>query len=238
MIALERAEGPRPGSGAMFDRIAGRYDLLNRIISLGVDQGWRKKTVAALEVPAGGRVLDLATGTADLALSIARRTLASEVVGLDPSGGMLEIGRAKIDRLGLQTRVRLVQGEAERLGFEAGSFEAASIAFGIRNVADRPRALSEVHRVLAPGGRFAVLELSEPEGGWLGPLARFHIRTVVPWLGALLSGQREYRYLQRSIAAFPRPAVFADMLRAAGFEVTRVQPLTFGVAVLYVGVRR
>ncbi len=139
MSALEVQGGPRPGSGAMFDRIAERYDLLNRVISLGVDQSWRKKTVRALSVEEGGRVLDLATGTADLAISIARTTGAAEVIGLDPSAGMLEIGREKIRRLGLSERVRLVQGEAERLSFEDRSFQAASIAFGIRNVAGEAR---------------------------------------------------------------------------------------------------
>lgn len=238
MIALERADGPRPGSGAMFDHIADRYDLLNRLISLGIDQRWRRRAVAALEVPRGGRVLDLATGTADLAISIARRTEAGSVVGLDPSARMIEVGRSKLARAGLEGRVSLVLGEAERLPFSDGAFDAVSIAFGIRNVADRAQGLSEMRRVLAPGGRLAVLELSEPAGGLLGSLARFHIRTVVPRLGAWLSGQREYRYLQTSIAAFPRPAAFADTMRAAGFEVTAVQPFTFGVAVLYVGVRR
>ncbi len=238
MSGLQAEEAPRPGSGAMFDRIAPRYDLLNRVLSFGVDQSWRRKTVQALEVIEGDRVLDLATGTADLAISIAKSTPALEVVGLDPSAGMLDCGQEKVQRAGLSSRVRLARGEAEHIPFEDASFRAASIAFGIRNVADRSRGLSELHRVLAPGGRLAVLELSEPRSGVLGPLARFHIRTLVPWLGAMLSGQREYRYLQTSIAAFPPPDDFAEMMRTAGFEVTKVERLTFGVAVLYVGVRR
>lgn len=237
MTALELGDSPRPGSGAMFDRIAARYDLLNRILSFGVDRRWRAKTVRALEVQQGDSVLDLATGTADLAISIAKTTPAGEVIGVDPSAGMLAVGRAKIQAAGLAGRVRLILGEAERLPFEAGRFQSASIAFGIRNVADRGLGLREMHRVLSSGGKLAVLELSEPEHGLLGPLARLHIRTIVPWLGALLSGQKEYRYLQTSIAAFPRPSAFVDMMRDAGFEVSRVEPLTFGVAVLYVGVR-
>lgn len=222
------------GSGEMFDRIAERYDLLNRILSLGIDQRWRKLTTSALELPEGGRVLDLATGTADLAMLVARREPTVSIVGLDPSARMLEVGRRKVGAAGLDGRIELVQGDAQELPFEDDSFDGTCIAFGIRNVPDRPRALREMARVTKPGGRVAILELSEPRKGLLGPLARFHVHTVVPWLGSLLSGAREYRYLQRSIAAFPPAEEFAGIMEAAGLEVLRVQPLTFGVAHLYV----
>lgn len=228
------AQGAPEGSGAMFDRIAERYDLLNRILSLGIDQRWRRATCAALELPEGGRVLDLATGTADLALLLARTHPTVSVVGLDPSDKMLEKGRAKVAAADLAGRIELVTGDAEALAFDADGFDGTCIAFGIRNVPDRLQSLREMARVTKPSGRIAILELSEPRGGLLGPVARFHVHTVVPWVGALLSGAKEYRYLQRSIAAFPPAEEFAAMMTEAGLEVLRVQPLTFGVAHLYV----
>lgn len=231
---VRSVDAPRNGSGAMFDAIAGRYDLLNRIISLGIDQSWRRRTVDALALPRGGRALDLATGTADLAIMIADRAEGSKIVGLDPSTGMLDVGKGKIATLGLQQRIELEVGDAEQIPHGSASFDAVSMAFGIRNVPDRERALREMARVTRPGGRVAILELSEPRGGLLGPLARFHIHTVVPTLGALLSGSREYSYLQASIAAFPPADAFAELMGKAGLGVLEVIPLTFGVAHLYV----
>ena len=231
----------RPGSGAMFDRIAHRYDLLNRVLSLGIDQRWRRRTIDSLGLggaAGGGRLLDLATGTGDLAIMAARRQPGLRVVGVDPAVLMLERARSKVARAGLADRVELVPGDAESLPFEAGSFDGVSIAFGIRNVPDRAAGLAEMRRVTRPGGRIAVLELSEPRGGGpLSRLARFHVHTLVPWIGALLSGEREYRYLQTSIAAFPPSEEFAGMMEATGLVVERVERLTFGVCHLYVARR-
>jgi demethylmenaquinone methyltransferase / 2-methoxy-6-polyprenyl-1,4-benzoquinol methylase len=218
----------------MFDAIAKRYDLLNRLLSLGIDQRWRRRTVAALGAAGSGHVLDLATGTADLAILIAEESATARVSGVDPSERMLEIGRTKVDRLGLSGRIALSVGEAEHLPFADATFDAATIAFGIRNVPNRLAGLCELARVTRPGGRIAILELSEPRKGLLGPLARFHVHTVVPWLGSLLSGAKEYRYLQRSIAAFPPATEFAETMHQAGLDVLEVTPLTFGVAHLYV----
>jgi demethylmenaquinone methyltransferase/2-methoxy-6-polyprenyl-1,4-benzoquinol methylase len=226
---------PRPGSGAMFDGIARRYDLLNRLMSFGLDRLWRRKLVRALALAAGARVLDLATGTADVAITIARTHSDCRVVGVDPSTGMLEVGGQKIAEGGLDARVTLQVGDAQALEFADQTFDGVCIAFGIRNVPDRARALAEMARVTRPGGRVAILELSEPRRGLLAPLARFHIRRMVPRLGALLSGSREYSYLQSSIAAFPPPETFADMMRAAGLDVLAVTPLSLGVCHLYVG---
>ena len=228
------ATTPRGGSGEMFDRIAKRYDLLNRLMSFGIDRRWRKKLVDALELRAGGRALDLATGTADVALAIAARRPSVSIVGTDPSKGMLAIGQQKVEHAGLGNRVRLAVGDAQEIEAEADSFDAACISFGIRNVPDRARALAEMARVVRPGGRVAVLELSEPKAGLLGALARFHVHWLVPRMGALLSGAREYRYLQQSIAAFPPAEEFAALMRGAGLDVLAVTPLTFGVAHLYV----
>lgn len=224
------------GSGAMFDNIAQRYDFLNRVMSLGIDQRWRRLTVDALALSGleSPRVLDLATGTADLALRIAASHPAVRVVGLDPSVGMLEVGRTKIAASKAATRVELVEGDAQALPFGDSTFDGVTMAFGIRNVPDRAKALREMSRVVRPGGRIAILELSEPRSGILGPLARFHVHHIVPFLGGLISGSKEYRYLQTSIAAFPAPEDFAEIMRQAGLEVLQVRPLTFGVCCLYV----
>ena len=224
----------KDGSGAMFDGIAARYDLVNRVISLGVDQSWRRKTVRALRLGPSHRVLDLATGTADLAIQVARAEPTVLVVGLDPSAKMLDVGRLKVQARALEGRLELVQGDAQALPFADASFDSVCIAFGIRNVPDRQRALCEMARVTRPEGRIAILELSEPRAGWLGALARFHIHRVVPYVGALLSGVKEYQYLQRSIAAFPPASDFAKLMDGANLEVLHVYPLTFGVCHLYV----
>lgn len=222
----------RGGSGAMFDRVAPRYDLLNRLMSLGLDRVWRRAAVRALELRPGHRALDLATGTADVALAMIAQQPACTVVGLDPSVGMLEVGREKIVAKGLADRVQLEVGDAEVLPFEDRSFDAVAIAFGIRNVPDRARALREMARVTKPGGRIAILELSEP-AGVLALGARFHMRFVGPALGALLSNRFAYEYLPDSIAAFPTPVAFAELLVANGHRVLTVRRFTAGVCTLF-----
>ena len=225
---------PALGSGAMFDRIAARYDAMNRVLSFGLDRTWRRRTVRALQLGNRPRVLDLATGTGDLAIDIACMHPGAQVIGLDPSPRMLAVARAKLARRGLSDRVTLVRGDAQALPYASCEMDAATIAFGIRNVPDRPAALAETARVVRPGGRICVLELGEPRRGLLARAARFHTHHVVPRLGALLSGAREYRYLQRSIAAFPPAAEFARVMERAGLHVIDVAPLTFGVCTLYV----
>jgi demethylmenaquinone methyltransferase / 2-methoxy-6-polyprenyl-1,4-benzoquinol methylase len=236
---------PALGSGEMFDRIAARYDFVNRVLSLGLDVRWRRRVVRALGLDtkkrdAHGswfgerpRVLDVATGTGDLAIEIARSCPGATVIGLDPSAGMLGVAQHKLDKRGLSDRVSLVVGDAQQLPQKNCEIDAATIAFGIRNVPDRALALRELARVVRPGGRIAVLELGEPRGGLLGAAARLHCHHIVPRLGGWLSGSREYRYLQKSVAAFPPAAEFADLMRANGLDVIEVRPLTFGVCTLY-----
>ena len=219
----------------MFDGIAERYDLVNRVISLGIDQSWRKKTVKALALEGGARVLDLATGTGDLAIMVARQHPSVTVVGVDPSEKMLEVGQKKLTLAALSERITLQVGDAQALPFPDNHFDGLCIAFGIRNVPDRLQGLREMARVTKPGGRVAILELSEPRGGVMGPLARFHVHSVVPTVGALLSGKREYHYLQKSIAAFPPAAEFEAMMVEAGLGIVASTALTFGVCHLYVG---
>lgn len=239
---------PALGSGAMFDRIAQRYDLCNRVLSLGLDRRWRRRTVRALELAGAPRVLDVATGTGDLAIDLARGCPGAQVIGLDPSTRMLDVAQRKLARRKLEGRVSLVVGDAQQLPYGRGELDAATIAFGIRNVPDRGLALRELARVVKPGGRVAVLELNEPTsevppgGIWpvrmfkriAGGAARFHTRHVVPRLGALLSGAREYAYLQRSVAAFPPPPEFAALMARSGLRVLEVAPLSFGACTLFV----
>jgi demethylmenaquinone methyltransferase/2-methoxy-6-polyprenyl-1,4-benzoquinol methylase len=222
----------RPGSGEMFDAIAPRYDLLNRLISLGMDQGWRRRAVAALALPPGGTALDLATGTGDLALMIARTHPDVTVLATDPSRKMLDVAVEKARALG--GKISFAVGDAQAIDAGDASVDGVSIAFGIRNVPDRARALREMARVTKDGGRVVVLELSEPQGGVLAPLARFHIHRVVPRIGGALSGSAEYAYLQRSIAAFPPPAVFSATMSECGLEVLEAVPLSLGAVCLFV----
>ncbi len=223
------------GSGEMFDGIATRYDRLNRILSLGLDRRWRKKLVRALACSGEAELLDVATGTADVALAIARALPQSRVTGLDPSSGMLEVGRQKVDAAGLAARIELVEGDAQAMTFDDDSFNAACISFGIRNVPDRARGLAEMTRVTRPGGRVVVLELGEPRRGLMAPLARLHMEVIVPRVGAWITGTDAYRYLHQSIAAFPPPDEFLAMMRNAGLTDVRCERLNLGVAHLFVG---
>jgi demethylmenaquinone methyltransferase / 2-methoxy-6-polyprenyl-1,4-benzoquinol methylase len=231
-----RDDAERLGGGAMFDAIAGRYDLLNLVLSMGLDRLWRRRLLASLgPLNDGDRLLDVASGTADVAIALGRRAANVQVVGIDPSAGMLAVGRSKIDKAGLADRVTLQVGDAQALPFADGHFAAATIAFGIRNVPDRALGLREMARVVRPGGVIAVLELGEPRAGWLAPLSRFHVHHIVPRIGALVSGQRAYRYLQSSIAAFPSPEAFVAQMTAAGLLEVHVRPMFPEVAHLYVG---
>jgi demethylmenaquinone methyltransferase/2-methoxy-6-polyprenyl-1,4-benzoquinol methylase len=226
---------PRLGSGEMFDRIAARYDLLNRVLSLGIDQRWRRQTVAALELRSGMHILDLATGTGDLAVMLARDVARPTVLGADPSLGMLRLAALKAVRAGVAEQVRFSIADGQALPFPPHSFDAACMAFGIRNVPDRPLALRELARVLRPGGRLAILELCEPNSGLTGSMGRLYVRKIVPRIGAWLSGAREYRYLQESIARFPSPPEFCSLMEAAGFQSVESRLLAFGACCLFVG---
>jgi demethylmenaquinone methyltransferase/2-methoxy-6-polyprenyl-1,4-benzoquinol methylase len=220
----------------MFDAIAPRYDLVNRLISLGMDQRWRRRAVAALALGPGKTALDLATGTGDLALRIARTFPEASVVATDPSRRMLDVAVEKARPLG--DRVRFAVGDAQAIDLPDASVDGVSIAFGIRNVEDRPRALREMARVTKDGGRVVILELSEPQRGPLAALARFHIHRVVPRIGGALSGSAEYAYLQRSIAAFPPPEAFAATMAESGLRTIEVVPMSFGAVCLFVATPR
>lgn len=224
--------------GEMFSSIAPRYDLLNRLLSLGIDRRWRRAAAAQIPGGAGGRHLDVATGTADVALEIFRRKgNGAFVAGADISLEMMRIGREKAARAGLANRMAFVRAPGEALPFRDGAFDSASVAFGIRNVIDRERGLAEMCRVVRRGGRVIVLEFSLPDSSVIGAAYRFYFTKVLPRLGGLLSRRSAYAYLPESVRGFPPPPVFAEMMRAAGCASVDRRPLTFGIATLYVGIR-
>ena len=219
----------------MFDRIAARYDLLNRLLSLGRDGSWRRALIRALELQPGDRVLDVAVGTADVALEALRAHPEVVAVGLDPALAMLRLGSIKLRDRCPSGAWHLVGGDASWLPFRTGVFAGVTIAFGIRNVPDRLAALGEMARVTRPGGRVGVLELQVPDHGPLQLLARVWVRWVVPTVGRLLSSGEEYRYLRRSMEAFPSPAEFSSLMAQAGLTRISARPLDAGAVRLYVG---
>ncbi len=231
------AEGKRREVEAMFDRVAPRYDLLNRVLSLGIDQWWRRRAVAWLEEERPARVLDVATGTADLALLAAKKLPgAPEVVGVDISEPMLMRGRVKAARQNLAGRVRLLRADAADLPFEDDVFDAALVAFGVRNFENLHAGLTSIRRVLKPGGALVVLEFSTPRVPVFRQLYGFYSRHVLPRIGRLLSSDAAaYEYLPASVEIFPDGPDFLARMRAAGFEDAAWRPLTFGVASLYKG---
>lgn len=221
----------------MFSAIAPTYDLLNRVLSFGVDASWRQALVSHL--PKGRiRVLDLACGTGDVSIAAAHRREQARVFGADFSLGMLRGAPPKLARQRLTRRVSLQNASAEDLPYRDGVFDAVTIAFGIRNVVRRDRALAEMHRVLRPGGRALILDFSLPPQPLVRALYGFYFHRVLPFLGGLVSGNfAAYRYLPQSVAGFPPRAEFAAMLAEAGFSQVRHEDFTLGVATLYCGVK-
>lgn len=218
---------------AMFDAIAPRYDLLNAVLSLGVDRAWRRRAVQAAMRVTPDRILDVATGTADLALALKRAAPDADVRGIDFAEAMLEVGRAKARRRAID--VRLEVGDGMDLDVPDASFDVLTIAFGLRNFADVGAGLREFRRVLRPGGRLVVLEFPPPPEGPVGAAFRFYFTRIVPWIGRALSGHAgAYRYLPASTMAFPTPDRLAGAMRDAGFDGVVWTPLTGGVAALHV----
>jgi len=227
-------------SWQMFNRIAKTYDSVNRLLSFGLDVGWRKKVGLLLPKKEQVALLDLATGTADQVLLLCKEhpQQISEAIGMDLSEGMLEKGREKVDQQKLQDVIRLETGDAVNIPSENSRFDAITISFGIRNVPDVPASLREMHRVLRPEGKTLILEFSMPKN----PIVRFghlfYLRYVLPLVGGLISGDYEaYRYLNTSIEAFPYGESFCSLMKEAGFSTVRQHPVTFGIATIYEGIK-
>ncbi len=228
-------EGKKEKVEAMFDAIAPRYDLLNRVLSFGIDQQWRRKAVDLLEAERPRRILDVATGTADLAIE-ALRLDPKKVIGVDISEEMLSHGREKIAQMGVSDRVVLQRGDAEKLPFSDHQFNAVLVAFGVRNFQDLDKGLVEIRRVLQPGGTLVVLEFSQPQAFPIKQTYNFYSRYILPRIGRTVSkNDGAYRYLPDSVAACPYGDAFLDRMRKAGYEAVSCQRLTFGVASLYKG---
>lgn len=220
----------------MFDDIAHRYDLLNRLLSLGIDRRWRRFAVGQLTVPKNGRVLDIATGTCDVALEIAAQTDPSVlIVGEDFTQGMLIQGREKLLKSPYGKRILLVNAPCEEIPHPEAVFDGITIAFGIRNVVDRAAGLREMVRVLKPGGRAVILEFSNPRSQLFRRLYYFYFQKVLPAIGGLLSKRSAYQYLPDSVLEFPSQEEFSDMMRTAGFDRVQYIEQTFGIATVYVG---
>ncbi len=220
----------------MFDGIAKRYDFLNHFLSLGLDLYWRKQSVKALVLQDGQYLLDVATGTGDQAFS-ALKVANVQVVGLDFSFNMLDLAKKKIDARGLADKFEVIQGDAEKLPFQDNTFDALSISYGIRNVGTITDALSEFYRVLKPGGRVSILEFSEPEGWFFGRLYRFYFDHILPGVAGMLSSKSAYTYLPESVRHFPDRSDFKALMSREGFDQVVHRNLTFGVTVIYQGVK-
>ncbi|WP_299255299.1 bifunctional demethylmenaquinone methyltransferase/2-methoxy-6-polyprenyl-1,4-benzoquinol methylase UbiE [uncultured Aquimarina sp.] len=217
----------------MFDTISGNYDGLNRVISFGIDVKWRKKVVKIVTNSKPTRVLDVATGTGDLAINLAK-TGASEIIGLDISAGMLAVGKDKIKAKGLDQIISMVKGDGESLPYEENYFDAITVAFGVRNFEDLEQGLSEIYRVLKPGGIFVVLETSVPTKTPYKQGYKLYTSSVLPLIGKIFSKDRSaYSYLSESAAAFPYGDAFNNILRKIGFIEVEDNPQTFGVATIY-----
>ena len=218
----------------MFDSISGNYDGLNRVITFGIDIKWRKRVVAILKKKQPNSILDIATGTGDLAINMAK-TGAEKIIGLDISPGMLAVGKNKIKERKLHETIEMIVGDSENLPFEDNSFDAITVAFGVRNFETLDKGLAEILRVLKPKGTFVVLETAVPTKTPFKQGYRFHCNYILPLVGRLFSkDQSAYSYLSESAAVFPHGENFNNILRKIGFIEVENKPQTFGVASIYV----
>jgi len=217
----------------MFDNISKEYDNLNRVISFGIDIKWRKKVVELVGKTNPDTILDIATGTGDLAINLTK-TSASKIVGLDISDGMLSVGRKKVDKLKLNNRIEMVLADSEKIPFENETFDAITVAFGVRNFENLETGLSEIYRVLKPGGLFVVLETSIPTKSPYKQGYNFYSTKILPTIGRVFSNDKSaYKYLSDSAASFPYGKAFNNILAKTGFIAIENKPQTFGVASIY-----
>ena len=220
----------------MFDRIAARYDLLNHLLSANIDKRWRRRLATMLPGSGNLSVLDLATGTGDQLLALAADSRVTNGIGIDLAEQMLAVGREKIGRLNLDRQLSLEHGDAENIPFDTNRFDAVTITFGIRNMTDIRLTLTEMHRVLKPGGRALILEFSLPRNRLVRAAYLFYLRRILPGLGAVISGDSAaYQYLNETIETFPHGTAFCELMTEACFNSVKHTPLTLGVATIYCG---
>jgi demethylmenaquinone methyltransferase/2-methoxy-6-polyprenyl-1,4-benzoquinol methylase len=226
--------GKKEQVAQMFDNISENYDGLNRMISFGIDVKWRKKVVNLVKEVNPSRVLDIATGTGDLAINMAKNTTAKNIIGLDISQGMLDVGTQKISKEKLSDKIEMILGDSENMPFEDNSFDAITVAFGVRNFETLEKGLSEILRVLKPNGTFVILETSVPEKTPFKQGYKFHCSVILPLIGKLFSKEGSaYSYLSESASKFPYGEVLNNILRKVGFIDVENKPQTFGVATIY-----
>ena len=220
----------------MFDNIAPKYDLLNHTLSGNIDRVWRRRVVSEVRRAKPGRILDVATGTGDLAIAMARRIRDVQVLAVDLSERMLAVARRKIEARGLDGRIVLDRGDAERLAVADASVDVATVAFGVRNFGDLGAGLRELARTIKPGGKVVILEFSRPRNRAFRALYEFYSYKILPRIGGLVSrDKRAYEYLPASVGEFPAPEEFMGMMDRAGFRNCRARSQSFGIAQIYIG---
>ena len=218
----------------MFDNISAKYDFLNHFLSFGIDHIWRRKTIKLIAKKNPTFILDVATGTGDLAFAAEKKINVDKIIGLDISNGMLEVGREKIKKRSLQDKLEFIQGDSENLPFENDFFDAVMVSFGVRNFEDLNKGLKEIKRVLKPGGGIYILEFSKPKKFPLKQLFSFYSKLILPSLGSLISKDKSaYHYLPASVDAFPQGEDFVKKLQKVGFSSSSLRPLSGGISTLY-----
>lgn len=221
---------------AMFDDIAPKYDFMNRFLSVGIDRSWRKKAIRLFEKDKPQRILDVATGTGDMAIRAAHMLQPKEIIGIDISEGMLEIGRQKIARLNLGTKIELLSGDSETINFADATFDAVMVAFGVRNFEHLEQGLNEIYRVLKPGGQLVVLEFSKPVIPGVRHFYNFYMKRLAPQLAHWFrQNKKAYQYLNESAQAFPDRQQFVNILKTVGYSDTSFKPLSLGICCIYTG---
>lgn len=228
--------GKKNQVAAMFDSIAGRYDFLNRFLSVGIDKSWRRKAIQQLQKIQPKIILDVATGTGDFAITAYSILKPDKIIGIDISEGMLEVGKKKISQLNLDKAIELIEGDSEAMQFPDATFDAVTVAFGVRNFEQLEKGLSEIYRVLKPGGKISIAECTAPRSAAIRPFYNLYTFKLVPAFGKLFaSNKRAYQYLNNSIQAFPDRENFLAVLDKVGFKGSYYISLTLGTCCIYCG---